>query len=610
MRSRPAASKLKGICGAIAQWHKVDLETGEVGRNPVEVGKKGWSREGSLKRKGDSWVAFGEGESFKRKVSADAGQDAAPTSARSTPRCRVRSKSPSSSDAATSSDPAEQGARFGRRALLAAGLAGALALVVPVRLRRCSGAPALAAKPRAAGRFAAAADSPGADRPLRSRSRSSRRRSPSCRGKKTRMWTYGGSFPGPTIRRPAGEATEVTFVHKLPAKAGELTVHLHGGHNRTSERRPAGRAHGEPAARASTATSRASSRRRDSGNDLLIAPGAPAHLPYDLIEDGAPERGAFQWYHDHRLERTARNVWRGLAGMWIIDDELDASLPLPRGERDLAADDHRPLLRQAQPAHGPVRRLRLGARTTASRARCVLVNGVFLPYHRVSATRHRLRILNASNFRIYNLELSGGAAMVQIATESGLMPAPVKRKQVLVGPGERVELIVDFAGSRGQAGRAAQRQAPRRRRARLDRLRRLADASSGSASRAADDTSVPASLRPLPAWVAAAPPSPQPKLGVHDRQRLSPDLARQRQDLRPGALGRLPGARHDRDLGASQRDRGRPPDPPAPHRLVHALAKRQAPAALGAVPEGDLLPRSGRPRRRRRATSATTPAST
>ena len=49
------------------------------------------------------------------------------------------------------------------------------------------------------------------------------------------MWTYGGSFPGPTIRRPAGEPTEVTFVHQLPAKAGELTVHLHGGHNRSSE---------------------------------------------------------------------------------------------------------------------------------------------------------------------------------------------------------------------------------------------------------------------------------------------------------------------------------------------------------------------------------------
>ena len=53
------------------------------------------------------------------------------------------------------------------------------------------------------------------------------------------------------------------------------------------------------------------------------------------MEDGAPERAAFQWYHDHRLDNTARNIWRGLAGMWIIDDEVDRALPLPLGPRDL-----------------------------------------------------------------------------------------------------------------------------------------------------------------------------------------------------------------------------------------------------------------------------------
>ena len=36
-------------------------------------------------------------------------------------------------------------------------------------------------------------------------------------GRKTRMWTYGGSFPGPTIRRPAGQKTEVSFTNRLPA---------------------------------------------------------------------------------------------------------------------------------------------------------------------------------------------------------------------------------------------------------------------------------------------------------------------------------------------------------------------------------------------------------
>ena len=52
-------------------------------------------------------------------------------------------------------------------------------------------------------------------------------------GRKTQLWTFGGSFPGPTIRRPAGERTEVTFRHELPKKVGELSVHLHGAHSRT-----------------------------------------------------------------------------------------------------------------------------------------------------------------------------------------------------------------------------------------------------------------------------------------------------------------------------------------------------------------------------------------
>src|SRR5689334_23197552 len=54
-------------------------------------------------------------------------------------------------------------------------------------------------------------------------------------GRKTTMWTYDGTFPGPTIRRPSGERTTVKFKHRLPEKAGELTVHLHGAHTRSRD---------------------------------------------------------------------------------------------------------------------------------------------------------------------------------------------------------------------------------------------------------------------------------------------------------------------------------------------------------------------------------------
>jgi FtsP/CotA-like multicopper oxidase with cupredoxin domain len=80
----------------------------------------------------------------------------------------------------------------------------------------------------------------------------------------------------------------------------------------------------------------------------------------------------------------------------------------------------------------------------------VLVNGAYAPFHEVAARRYRLRILNASNFRVYNLYLSNGRAFKQIATEAGLMPKTVSRDRILIGPAERVEVVVDFTNDHGK----------------------------------------------------------------------------------------------------------------------------------------------------------------
>jgi spore coat protein A len=317
-------------------------------------------------------------------------------------------------------------------------------------------------------------------------------------GPKTRMWTYGGTFPGPTIRRPAGQRTTVTFHHELPRSAGELTVHLHGGHNRSQfDGQPGGLTPSH--ARSFYCDIPRGLSPRQSGNDLLLEPGGRRTYVYDLMEDGKPERAAFQWYHDHRLDRTARNVWRGLAGMWIIDDDFEESLPLPRGERDLALmvgdrsfDRHNQLT-------DPFTNLRPPA--DGIEGRRILVNGAYMPYHRVSAQRQRLRILNVSQFRSYNLYLSNGAPLVQIGTDSGLMPKPVRRQEATIGPGERVELVVDFAGAAGE--RVELRSGPRH----GARNPRGAHCYAGAlmqfridSRRLADKTRVPRKLRPLPGW--------------------------------------------------------------------------------------------------------------
>jgi spore coat protein A len=328
-------------------------------------------------------------------------------------------------------------------------------------------------------------------------------------GPPTKMWTYNGTFPGPTIRRPAGAETRVTFRNSLPRSAGELSVHLHGGHTPSADDgQPGGLTRSHAKSLYCDISSKLSA--SASGNDVLIYPGRERLYTYPLMEDGAPERAAFQWYHDHRLDQTGRNVWRGLAGMWIIDDDFDASLPLPRGDRDIPLMIAERSFNKRNQLTNPFGGLGHPPNDGVI-GRYVLVNGAYRPHHSVDACRYRLRLLNASNFRSYNLELSDGSPMTQIATESGLMPSPVHRRQILIGPAERVEVIVDFSHAAGRS-------------LKLNSVRRHGG-ENGLGSRAfegslmefrvgqpvADDASVPSELRPLPSWAETASASPDRK---------------------------------------------------------------------------------------------------
>ncbi|HET8566766.1 MAG TPA: multicopper oxidase domain-containing protein [Solirubrobacterales bacterium] len=185
--------------------------------------------------------------------------------------------------------------------------------------------------------------------------------------------------------------------------------------------------------------------------------------------------------------------------MWIVDDAFEESLSLPRGERDIPlmiADrtfDRRnqlidPFTGKRPPADGIL-------------GETILVNGAYMPHHRVEACRHRLRLLNISSFRSYNLQLSNGAPMVQIATDSGLMPKPVRRREILIGPAERVEVIVDFAAMRGETVelRSTRRHAGRNPEGAHTYDGALMQFRVGDVRRP-DRTRVPRRLRPLPEW--------------------------------------------------------------------------------------------------------------
>lgn len=236
-------------------------------------------------------------------------------------------------------------------------------------------------------------------------------------GAATRMWTYNGTFPGPTIRRPSGEPTRVKLVNQLPA-AGDLSLHHHGAHAASAD-------DGQPA-------------------DLLVSPGGSRTYTYGMTEAGEPERGAMQWYHDHRMDVTGRNVWMGLAGMVIVDDPAEAAVnaALPNGTEDV------PLM-IVDRRFGADNQLGYTFSSEGVTGDVPLVNGAAQPYFEVASRRYRLRLLNASNLRSYDLALSNGRSFVQVGSDAGLLPAPVARDRILLGPAERADVIVDFGGQMG-----------------------------------------------------------------------------------------------------------------------------------------------------------------
>ena len=232
------------------------------------------------------------------------------------------------------------------------------------------------------------------------------------------MWTFGGTYPGLTLRRPTGQTTRVTFFNNLPVLAGGKTVHHHGNHSASAD-------DGQV-----------------TGANFLFEPGQARTYTYNGIENGENERGALQWYHDHRMNEAGMNVWMGLAGLFIIDDPADPAT-LPSGEYELPlmiADRQFDENNQIQYFYDP-------AGVVGDK---VLVNGVYEPYLDVADRKYRLRILIGANARSYILTLSTGDAFTQIGTESGLLPAPVARTAMDVGPGERLDVVVDFAGKLGQ----------------------------------------------------------------------------------------------------------------------------------------------------------------
>jgi FtsP/CotA-like multicopper oxidase with cupredoxin domain len=249
-------------------------------------------------------------------------------------------------------------------------------------------------------------------------------------GPKTKMWTFGGSYPGPTIARPTGHDTKVTFTNHLPKSTGSVTVHFHGDHHTW-------RNDGQP-------------------DRFLIRHGKSRTYDFPLTDHGKPETEATDFYHDHRMNYTARNNWHGLQGFFLVHSKQEASLKLPSGKYDVplmvsdrkfTADNQltNPFKGRMGVMHGGITGPGAppGDGTVGNR---ILVNGEFAPHLNVDQHRYRLRLLNTSDFTSYDFALSDGRPFVQVGTGSDLLPHPVVRQDILLGPAQRADVIVDFSG--------------------------------------------------------------------------------------------------------------------------------------------------------------------
>lgn len=227
-------------------------------------------------------------------------------------------------------------------------------------------------------------------------------------GISTNTLGYNGSFLGPTIRVRDGEEVEFKIKNDLDQVT---TVHWHGLH--------------VPA-------------RWDGGPHQVIKPGEVWKPRFTINQQAAT-----LWYHPHAMGLTGEHVYRGLAGMFIIDDDVSENLPLPRNY----GEDDFPLILQDRRFYedGNFAYVRsMHDVIHGVLGNYLLVNGALQPTLSVPRGVVRFRVLNGSNSSIYRYRLAGEQQFYVIGTDGGLLTRPVAVSEQILSAGERAEMLLDL----------------------------------------------------------------------------------------------------------------------------------------------------------------------
>jgi suppressor of ftsI/bilirubin oxidase len=241
-------------------------------------------------------------------------------------------------------------------------------------------------------------------------------------GKETEMLAYRAERDGrlwlnPTFLVRSGAEFSVNLANELDE---DTTIHWHGLHLDW---------------------------RMDGHPLLAVHPGDSYRYAYSVANQG----GTY-WYHTHGHGNTARQVYMGLAGLFIVEDKderrLNEALGVELGETDL------PLIIQDKNFDGEgnlVYDPDEMARSMGYMGNVILVNMTPTPYLEVGTRHYRLRFLNGSNARLYRLALArvGSDELLPyrvIATDGSLLDRPRVVREVYLSPGERVDLLLDLTG--------------------------------------------------------------------------------------------------------------------------------------------------------------------
>jgi spore coat protein A len=265
----------------------------------------------------------------------------------------------------------------------------------------------------------------------------------------TKLWGYEGQYPGPTFEALRGTPIIVQWENHLPPRhIFDIDLRIHGAMPPAPAVRTVPHLHGSR----STSDS-------DGLPEKWFAPGESALYHYPNSQAAAT-----LWYHDHAVGITRLNVYAGLSGFFLLRDDEERSMDLPSGDYEipLLLQD-RTLDDQGQLVYSPT--FDDGQKPPPHRwapelfGDLPVVDGAIYPYLDVEPRRYRLRVLNGANARFFNLyfnlaknpwEIPALVGFHQVGGDGGFLPAPTALSKLLLAPGERADLIVDFSALEGR----------------------------------------------------------------------------------------------------------------------------------------------------------------